>query len=163
MEDLFGNVIEEPENTFEEEYAEYIRSPKWRQKAKAALARAGEKCERCGYSKFSRRLEVHHRTYERFRDERPEDLEVVCEVCHREADAQRERRVAAEAHERFMEGPLVRGFEQFMFRGTRRRDWRSRMATVEIERHWEQFLDEIERQSGRRYYADCPFSRYDAW
>jgi HNH endonuclease len=89
MKDLFGNVVEERERTFEDEYDEYIHSLKWRQKAAAAIARAGEKCERCGYTKFSKRLEVHHKTYDRFKHELPNDLEVLCHECHEKADGER--------------------------------------------------------------------------
>ncbi len=89
MRDLFGNVIEEPIKTFKQEYAEYIRSAKWKQRARAALVRAKNKCERCGLSKWSGRLEVHHRTYEHFKSEPPEDLEVVCKKCHDQADVER--------------------------------------------------------------------------
>ena len=97
MQDLFGNdVASSPAKTFEQEYAEYIRSAKWRRKAKAAMARAGENCERCGCSKLSRRLEVHHVNYDRFKNEFPEDLQVLCVACHEKADAERRARVSRE-------------------------------------------------------------------
>ena len=92
MRDLFGE--ETPEPTFEEQYRAYILSPAWRKRVAAALARASYKCERCERSRFSRKLEVHHKTYERFRAEIPDDLEVVCGECHKAADLERAERTA---------------------------------------------------------------------
>lgn len=83
------NLFDDPAPSKEEEYRAYLASPAWRRRCHAALARAGWKCERCGWSKYSRRLEVHHKTYDHFREERPEDLEVVCTVCHKAADSER--------------------------------------------------------------------------
>lgn len=154
-EDLFGNVIPEP--TFEEEYAEYIRSPQWRRKAEAALARAGYCCQRCGLSQYSRRLEVHHLTYERFRAERPADLVVLCHECHEQADEERVEQVAQVAYNRYKHGPLARGFAEFMRRGARRYDWQRGLTRAEIRHSWACFLDEIYRERGVRYYADCPY------
>lgn len=153
--DLFGTPLTEP--TFADEYAEYIRSPQWRRKAAAALARADYRCERCGLSRYSRRLEVHHITYERFKQERPEDLEVLCPQCHEQADAERAAAAAETAHERQSYGPLARGFEEFMRRGTRRYDWQRGLTRAEIRHSWSCFLDEIYRERGVHYYAECPF------
>jgi hypothetical protein len=60
-------------------YQDYLLTPGWRRKRKGALTRAGFRCERCD---GKRDLQVHHRTYERLGDERPEDLEVLCASCH---------------------------------------------------------------------------------
>lgn len=70
------------------EYVAYLGSPAWRATRKAALARAGDRCQfevpdpagamslpRCDKTKG---LEVHHRTYARLGRELPEDLEVLC-------------------------------------------------------------------------------------
>lgn len=65
------------------EYEIYIHSREWREKADAALVRAGHRCERCGADRWFVRLEVHHVTYVRLGCERPEDLEVLCHDCHR--------------------------------------------------------------------------------
>lgn len=96
--DLFGNLP--PEKTFEDEYREYLSSSKWRQKREQALHRAGYKCERCGNQQIESPLEVHHKTYENFKHEPPEDLEVVCKVCHELADREREARIARERRRR---------------------------------------------------------------
>ena len=40
----------------------------------------GEKCEKCGAEE---RLDVHHLTYENFGFEKDEDLQILCQNCHR--------------------------------------------------------------------------------
>jgi 5-methylcytosine-specific restriction endonuclease McrA len=68
------------------EYSRYINSFAWKQKRSVALERAQYRCEICGFSKCSKTLEVHHKTYERFQNELPTDLMVVCTECHVEQD-----------------------------------------------------------------------------
>lgn len=60
-------------------YEQYLQSPTWRLRRNRALKSAGYRCARC-YRK--RRLQVHHRTYERLGNEHEADLEVLCEDCH---------------------------------------------------------------------------------
>ena len=66
-----------------QEYERYLRSAKWKKKRSRAIRRAGNKCQRCGASKWSK-LEVHHLTYERLGKEADTDLMVLCQKCHRE-------------------------------------------------------------------------------
>lgn len=62
------------------EYEAYLRSPTWRAKRQLALSAAGNRCQLCNAAE---RLDVHHRTYERFGgDELPGDLTVLCRPCH---------------------------------------------------------------------------------
>ena len=104
--DLFGNPIAESKSlTFEEEYAVYIKSPAWRAKRKAKLT-ACDRCESCGISRFSVKLEVHHKHYRSFKHERPEDLQVFCPECHKKADARREKEVAREQEENLYDARL---------------------------------------------------------
>lgn len=51
----------------------------WQQRKAAALERAEYACQVCN-SRNS--LQVHHRTYERYGNERPADLTVLCAFCH---------------------------------------------------------------------------------
>jgi hypothetical protein len=46
-----------------------------------ALARADYKCEKCGFHGTDETLNIHHLRY-RWRQERPEDLKVLCRPCH---------------------------------------------------------------------------------
>lgn len=94
MLDLFGNEIPGSRpKTQEEKYREYISSAQWRRVASAAVERAGGKCQRCGISKWTQKLEVHHLTYERFGREMPSDLLVVCRDCHQVEDGIRRKEV----------------------------------------------------------------------
>ena len=60
-------------------YAEYLRTPEWADRRRAALHRAAGRCQVCNRAG---RLNVHHRTYARRGAERPADLTVLCEDCH---------------------------------------------------------------------------------
>ena len=62
-------------------YAEYLASAEWKIKRAAALERAGHRCQLCAYQ--GRNIEVHHNSYDNVGDERPEDLIVLCTLCHR--------------------------------------------------------------------------------
>ena len=75
------------------EYREYIRSPAWRERRAAVLAKAGHRCERCPAVTG---IEVHHLRYTNLGHEPDEDLEVLCWRCHRTADRERAGLVAAD-------------------------------------------------------------------
>ena len=60
-------------------YADYLRTPQWQARARAAKERAGE----CALCPATTSLEVHHRTYVRIGCEHPRDLVVLCSRCHR--------------------------------------------------------------------------------
>lgn len=60
-------------------YKNYLKSDQWKLCRKAALIRAGYRCQVCG---ARHGLHVHHNDYARVGREEPEDLVVLCEVCH---------------------------------------------------------------------------------
>lgn len=60
-------------------YDAYLRSEWWMCVRKAALERAGHRCQVCNASE---RLNVHHRTYEARGCESLDDLTVLCRDCH---------------------------------------------------------------------------------
>ena len=79
-----------------QEYQRYLESAHWKKTRAAKLVLAGHRCEfrpirgehpkhgylygdRCG---DSRKLQVHHLSYERIGAERDEDLEVLCKFHH---------------------------------------------------------------------------------
>lgn len=64
-------------------YETYIRSRRWKEKADAAKARAGWRCQTCNRPHKQVRLEAHHRTYERLGWEVDEDITVLCSDCHK--------------------------------------------------------------------------------
>ncbi len=97
--DLFGTEHSTP-------YKDYLKSGAWKKVRKEALNRVHDICERCGRTKYSRRLEVHHRTYERLGQERPEDLVVLCTECHQRADTLRAKRTKDMQEQRLWEARL---------------------------------------------------------
>ncbi len=83
-------------------YREFMASAVWRRIRKAALERAGNRCEQTsfgpdatslnGFGFFhcpnTTRLTVHHKTYARFGgNELPDDLFVLCKGCHDRLEA----------------------------------------------------------------------------
>lgn len=60
-------------------YDEYLNSPEWRRKRRAAVEKAGGQCSRC---RSKKNLTVHHVTYKRFGREKSRDLQVLCRPCH---------------------------------------------------------------------------------
>jgi len=60
-------------------YRDYLQSPEWDQRRRAALDHAEWRCQLC-YADSD--LQVHHRTYLRLYDELPTDLTVLCARCH---------------------------------------------------------------------------------
>lgn len=70
-------------------YDIFLQSNYWKEVAKAVKREAGYKCEICGDTK---RLEVHHTTYEHKGEEYlyPEDLQCLCHKCHSEVHKKEE-------------------------------------------------------------------------
>lgn len=60
-------------------YDQYLQTAHWKRTRKEALNRAKHRCQVCNTPK---KLQVHHRTYERRGEELPEDLTVLCDNCH---------------------------------------------------------------------------------
>lgn len=150
--DLFGNVTPEP--TPEDRYTAYINSPQWKRRCARAIARAGDRCQRCGFTKYSRRLEVHHLTYARLGHERDEDLIVVCHECHVAAD---QERVQVEERKQ-RRGPMAAGFTAWMDRGNNA-GWRT-WSNARIQGAWAEFVQHINRLHHTRYpVTECSLLR----
>ena len=63
----------------DKEYSNYLKSREWSIKRKKKLNLAKNRCQVC-YSPNN--LDVHHRTYVRFKHELMSDLTVLCRRCH---------------------------------------------------------------------------------
>jgi len=61
-------------------FAEYRVQREWQVRRVQALTRARYRCQMC--SRHDATLDVHHRSYEHYGNERPEDLVVLCRSCH---------------------------------------------------------------------------------
>ena len=60
-------------------YSKYLETPHWKRMRDTMLMKSGHACQLCS---SRRRLQVHHRTYERRGCERLADLIVLCDNCH---------------------------------------------------------------------------------
>lgn len=61
------------------EYNEYLKSPEWKEIRQLVFRRDGHVCQVCNTNPAT---QVHHITYERFRNELLDDLLSVCAPCH---------------------------------------------------------------------------------
>lgn len=68
-------------------YREVINSDEWKARRKRMLADIIG-CERCLL--ITEHLELHHKHYRTLGNERDEDIEVLCNACHKQADLERE-------------------------------------------------------------------------
>lgn len=72
-------------------YKEYLASDAWKIKRDEALERANHRCQLCSETK---RLNVHHNTYDRLGDELPGDLITLCRRCHLVFHVRRDKRTS---------------------------------------------------------------------
>jgi 5-methylcytosine-specific restriction endonuclease McrA len=66
--------------TFPVREVDYLKTERWKHKARAARKRADQRCQLCNSPAGP--LEVHHRTYERLGFELSGDLIALCARCH---------------------------------------------------------------------------------
>ena len=128
--DLFGNEIEQPidhELSKEEDYRKYINSAQWKRKCKAKIKLARNKCEKCCISGYSIKLQVHHLTYDHFKHEKMDELQVLCPNCHHKADEKRKKEIEVQIEEANFE----KGFETWMILGYGV-DWEENLSYDEI-------------------------------
>ena len=154
MKNLFGETIRVEETTFEQDYQKYIGSAAWKRLRDAKIKQVSGRCEKCNKSKWSVRLEVHHLDYKHFKQERLEDLQVLCPNCHSGADQER----VEETVEDRSGSAIIRGFENWMDRGNNS-GWR-RKNDSSLEHSWKQFLAQLSRR-GKEY--NIPYWRSPKW
>lgn len=70
-------------------YLEYLASDEWQRVRQRVFATRLRRCERCKI--FGVRLDLHHKSYANFGNERDEDLELLCRSCHIGEHASRPR------------------------------------------------------------------------
>lgn len=76
------DIMKVDNKDWKEKYEKYIISPEWYNLKIDLLEKRGCKCEKCGKPKKPTQLQIHHLTYERLYNELPEDLLILCAVCH---------------------------------------------------------------------------------
>lgn len=60
-------------------YAKYMASAKWLARKDAFFRKHGRRCKACKATKL---IELHHRSYANFTNEKDADLVALCEGCH---------------------------------------------------------------------------------
>jgi hypothetical protein len=149
MLNLFGEYIPpEKQKTREQEYAEYISSAKWRRLRDEKIKSTGGLCERCGISKYSVALEVHHLNYKTFKRERFEDLQVLCKKCHELADMERQTLDDLEKKAHQQKSSLYIGFISWLRRGNKPPD---QLTSSEAWESKKRFLTLLYRNQKRKY------------
>lgn len=133
-------------------YSSYISSTRWRNLVEKRKKLANYKCEKCGRN--DELLSGHHVTYERFMEERLEDIRVYCKKHHAQSD--RQRRILAGDY-----GPFEMGFLNWACNkiyGTfgPPHYW-------DIQKLWDEYRDWIRNRKGWTKYGvnECPFDIYD--
>src|SRR5579859_5354533 len=57
----------------------YLKSPEWKQKREVILERDNHKCKYCGSTE---NLQIHHKSYKNWQNEREDELITLCSDCH---------------------------------------------------------------------------------
>jgi hypothetical protein len=78
----------EQDTNFKAHHGKYLKSPEWQKKRAKVLQRAKGICEGCGEAKAT---QVHHLTYEHWRDELMFELVAVCDACHDKCHPENDR------------------------------------------------------------------------
>jgi 5-methylcytosine-specific restriction endonuclease McrA len=78
--ELEKQMLHEENQEFDREYEAYRKTEKWQRLRGKVLARDKFICQGCGSA--NRAIDVHHLTYDRFKDEMLFDLIAVCRDCH---------------------------------------------------------------------------------
>ena len=66
-------------------YKAYLRSEEWKEKRKQFLEDTNYECEECG----KRATQVHHLNYDCLGEEEREDVEVLCNDCHKDKEMEK--------------------------------------------------------------------------
>lgn len=158
MLDLFGEATKQPqEKTFEQKYQDYISSPKWKRLRDAKIESVGGVCERCGISKWSVTLEVHHLHYKTFKQEGFSDLEVLCHDCHVFADTERQTLADLEKKANQEKSSLYIGFIRWMEKGN---EYIGQINSSKAYDAKTKFLTMLYNKQGKAYSLDLRFFGY---
>jgi 5-methylcytosine-specific restriction endonuclease McrA len=61
-------------------HIEYLLSEEWAKIRNDLFQTRGKECQRCG---SKNQIQVHHLTYDNWKNEEPQDLEILCAKCHK--------------------------------------------------------------------------------
>jgi len=161
--DLFGNQVRSAvieEKTFEEKYADYIGSAAWKRLREYKIKSVGNKCEKCHISGYTVELQVHHLSYERFKHECLDDLQVLCQKCHVKADQIRQETDEEKRIKKKMNSALVRGFEEWMDNTPGESEWFIKSDNY-LKVKWDQFTSYLHLSYKPKYWRSPNWCRTD--
>lgn len=72
--------VPDPSKSHKDNYHFYLGSNAWKERSRACIAMAGNKCQLC--SNRDSTLTAHHNSYDNLFNEPPEDLVCLCWECH---------------------------------------------------------------------------------
>lgn len=78
-------------------YVSYLMSEKWFEFKKMLFAMRGRRCEICQTTKGQ--IHGHHLTYERLYNEKPEDVQLLCQSCHRDIHKKKKKVMTQPTHQ----------------------------------------------------------------
>jgi len=64
-------------------YNKYLKSKQWRDFRNKIINDRGFRCQRCKNEFETKLLQIHHITYDRIFNEKPEDVLLLCKGCHK--------------------------------------------------------------------------------
>tara|TARA_R110000822_G_scaffold98088_1_gene222050 strand:+ start:254 stop:619 length:366 start_codon:yes stop_codon:yes gene_type:complete len=111
------------------EYEKLIKSDKWKLRRKIMIQNTGGGCEKCFL--ITTKLEIHHKHYNTLGNESDQDLEVLCEACHRTADRLREYNVREKRYSSQVDGWAIKVYGE---------DWEQWKSVTEIEEEFREWL-----------------------
>lgn len=79
-----------PNKELTPEYRKHITSEKWKKLRERVIAKRGKKCQKCRST--TRPLQLHHKHYDTFGNERMKDVRLLCMDCHIIEDKKRRKR-----------------------------------------------------------------------
>lgn len=119
-------------------YNAHLKSSKWKLIRKAKMDEAHRTCQKCGTT--SKRLEVHHKTYERFGNEPLSDLLLLCGDCHAFEDKIRAIENSKKAVEKARSTRFNNGLSTFMEK-KHGPNWEFRFSMEDAEDEFSDWLD----------------------
>ncbi|HNT25855.1 MAG TPA: HNH endonuclease signature motif containing protein [Anaerolineales bacterium] len=108
---LFGDNVEIREESFEARYKRVLSSQRWKDLRQEAIRDGDGRCWECGVNQYSKRLELHHLTYEHLGKETLDDVELLCPDCHHREDEVRELKSQCDISAKKFNAMFVKAWE----------------------------------------------------
>lgn len=88
----------------DDKYEKTLNSPHWKSLRRQKYKEQGGRCLHCDQYKQAHQLELHHLHYDTLGEEKSEDVEMLCKLCHLIADRHRHLQKSLDTfHDRYWE------------------------------------------------------------